>query len=126
MAESPHTLQRAILSPKLTLLMGDPDTHLIHNNPLRESKPIIRTASRLVQPFSHRWLQSVPILYNGQTLPPSKLPLLTGDLDPNLIHGFLGPPVLNPNCISIGAAVFVGLTSVTGRQTDRQTMLLGR
>jgi len=36
---------------------------------------------------------------------------------------FLGPTrVLNPNGISIGAAVFAGLTSVT----DRQTTLLGR
>jgi len=35
---------------------------------------------------------------------------------------FLGPTqVLNPNGISIGAAVFAGLTSVTDRQTDRHT-----
>jgi len=40
---------------------------------------------------------------------------------------FLGPTqVLNPNSISIGSAVFVGLTSVTDRPTDRQTMLLSR
>jgi len=51
-------------------------------------------------------------------------------------HGVSGPPsntwfpeptqVLNPNGSSIGAAVFAGLTSVTDRQTDRQTTLLGR
>ena len=29
--------------------------------------------------------------------------------------------VLNPNAISIGSAVFAGLTSVTDRQTDTQT-----
>jgi len=29
--------------------------------------------------------------------------------------------VLNPNGISIGSAVFAGLTSVTDRQTDRPT-----
>ena len=34
--------------------------------------------------------------------------------------------VLNPNGISIGAAVFAGLTSVTDRQTDRQTADHGR
>jgi len=34
--------------------------------------------------------------------------------------------VLNPNGSSIGAAVFAGLTSVTDRQTDQQTTLLGR
>ena len=32
----------------------------------------------------------------------------------------------HPNGISIGAAVFAGLTSVTDRQTDRQSTLLGR
>jgi len=46
-------------------------------------------------------------------------------------HGEPGPPsntwfleltrVLNPNGISIGAAVFAELISVTDRQTDRQT-----
>ena len=35
---------------------------------------------------------------------------------------FLGPTlVLNPNGISIGSAVFAGLTSLTDRQTDRRT-----
>jgi len=39
---------------------------------------------------------------------------------------FPGPTqVLDPNGSSIGAAVFAGLTSVTDRQTDRQTTLLG-
>ena len=39
---------------------------------------------------------------------------------------FPGPTrVLNPNGISIGSAVFAGLTSVTDRPTDRQTTLLG-
>jgi len=33
--------------------------------------------------------------------------------------------VLNPNGISIGSAVFAGLTSVTDQQIDQQTMLLG-
>jgi len=58
---------------------------------------------------------------------PSKLSLLMGDLDPPFNTWFLGPTrVLNPNGISIGAAVFTGRTSVTDRQTDRQTTLLGR
>jgi len=56
---------------------------------------------------------SVPILYTGTPLPPSKLPLPMGDLDPTQI--------LNPNRISIGSAVFAGLTTVTDRSTDRQT-----
>jgi len=46
-----------------------------------------------------------------------------GDLDPPSNTWFLRlTRVLNPNGISIGAAVFAGLTSVT----DRQTTLLGR
>jgi len=48
-----------------------------------------------------------------------------GDVDPlsNKLTWFIGPTrVLNPNGISIGPAIFAGLTSVT----DRQTTLLGR
>ena len=49
-----------------------------------------------------------------------------GDLNPHLILWSLGlTQVLNPNGISIGSPVFSGLTSVTDRQTDRQTTLLG-
>jgi len=45
-----------------------------------------------------------------------------GDLDPHLLHRFLGPTeVLNPHGISIGSAVFAGLGTVTGRHTDRLT-----
>ena len=40
------------------------------------SEPTTQTASRSVQPYSHRGLQSVPILYNGPS--PSKLPLPMG------------------------------------------------
>jgi len=38
-------------------------------------------ASRLVQPFLHSSLQSVPILYNGSPFPPQKCPFPFGDLD---------------------------------------------
>jgi len=44
------------------------------------------------------------------------------NLDPRLMHAtcFLGPTrVHNPNSLSIGSAVFAGLTIVTDRQTDR-------
>ena len=46
-----------------------------------------------------------------------------GDLDPPCNTWFLAPTrVLNANGISIGAAVFAGLTSVTDRQAaDRPT-----
>jgi len=49
-----------------------------------------------------------------------------GGSDPLSNTWSLGPTqVLNPNGTSIGSAVFAGLTSVTDRQTDRQTTLLG-
>jgi len=46
------------------------------------------------------------------------------DLDPSNTW-FPGPTrVLNPNGISIGSAVFAGLTSVTDRPTDHATRLV--
>jgi len=49
-----------------------------------------------------------------------------GGYGPLSNSGFLGPTrVLNPNGLSIGSAVFAGLTSLTDRQTNRQTTLLG-
>jgi len=40
---------------------------------------------------------------------------------------FLWPILVQiPNGISIGSDVFAGFTTVTDRQTDRQTTLLGR
>jgi len=56
-----------------------------------------------------------------------KIAIPMGDLDPHLIHGSVGPRVLNPNDISIGSAVFAGLTTVIDGQTDSrwQTTLVG-
>jgi len=81
MAVSPYTLQWATLSPKLPLLMGDLESHVIRDS-FSQSEHTIRTASRSVQLFLHRWLQSVPMLYNGTPLSLSKLPLPMEDLDP--------------------------------------------
>jgi len=51
-----------------------------------------------------------------------KMPLPMGGLDPPFNTRFPGPTcVLNPNSISIGSAVFAGLTSVTYRPTDHAT-----
>ena len=52
---------------------------------------------------------------------PSKLTLPTGGSGsgPHLRHG--STRVFNPNGVSIGSAVFVGLTTVTDRQTDDAT-----
>ena len=43
-----------------------------------------------------------------------------GDLDSNVTRVSLGPPQSSDG-ISIGSAIFVGLTSVTDRPTDRAT-----
>ena len=49
---------------------------------------------------------------------PLKIALLMGFWTP-FNTWFLGPTqVLNPNGVSIGSAVFAGLTTVTDRQTD--------
>ena len=63
----------------------------------------------------------------GRPFSSKNLPLPMGGSEPASNTWFFGPTqVLNPNGSSIGAAVFAGLTSVTGRQTDRPTTLLGR
>jgi len=67
------------------------DLHLIHSS-LGSPESAAETACRSVQPFLHRRLESVPILYNGTPLPPLKWSLSMGDLDFHLKHGFLGPP----------------------------------
>jgi len=122
MAENPYTLQWAIPSPKLPLLMGGSGPHLTHNS-LGHSEPRIQMASRSVQPFLHKWPQSVPILYNGTPLCPLKIAHSHGGFEPppHLTYGWfpVSTSVLNQNGISIGSAVFAGLTSVTDRQTDR-------
>ena len=70
-------------------------------------------------PYTLQWRAPLPL----------KIAPSHGDLDPgnHVLTWFPAPTrVSNPNGISIGAAVFAGLTNVTDRQTDRQTMLLGR
>ena len=58
----------------------------------------------------------------GRPFSPKNLPLPMGGSEPPSNTWSLGPTqVLNPNGISIGSAVFAGLSSVTDRQTDRQS-----
>jgi len=111
--------------PELPLPMGDLDPHVTHHA-LGPCEPTTQRAPRSVEPFLHRWPQSVPILYNGLPVSPSILPIPMGIWTP-CNTWFLGlTGVLNPNGISIASAVFPGLTSVIDWQTDRQTALLGR
>jgi len=106
-------------SPKIAHFHGDKDP--ISHDSLGLSEPITQTASRSVQPYLHRWTQIVPILYNGRPFPLKIVPSHRGN--PHLIRGSLCPPtlVLNPNGISIGSAIFSGLTSVTDQPTDYAT-----
>jgi len=63
-----------------------------------------------------------PFFTMGRPFPPQNCPSHGGSGPPSNAW-FLGPTrVLDPNGISVGAAVFAGLTSVI----DRQTTLLGR
>ena len=67
-------------------------------------------------------IRTVSLFFTRGHLSPSKLPLPMGGSGPPSNTWFLGPTrVHNPNGISIGSAVFAGLTSVTDRPTDRQT-----
>jgi len=62
-----------------------------------------------------------PYTLQWGTLPPPNCPFPWGS-GPLSSTWFVGPTrVLNPKGISIGAAVFAGLTSVTDRSTDRPT-----
>jgi len=67
-----------------------------------------------------------PYTLQWDALSPAKLPLpIRGSGLPSNTW-FLGPSrVLNPNGISISAAIFAGITSVTDRLTDRQCYSVG-
>jgi len=114
-------------SPKLPLSMGDLDPHLTHDC-LGPSQPTTQTASPLVKSFLHR-LRTAECPYALQWDAPFPLkiaPFSMGESGLPCNTWFPGPTrVTNPNGISISSAVFAGLTSVTDRQTDRQTTLLG-
>jgi len=92
--------------------------HLTHDS-LGPSEPTIQTVFRSVQPFFARMTAECPYTLQWNSSPPSKLPLPMGGYGPPYNALFPGPTqVLNPNVISIGSAVFAGLTSVTDQQTD--------
>ena len=88
-----YTLQRAasFCPLKFPLSMGDLDIHLIHGS-LGQPKSLTQTGSRSVQLFLHSSSQSVPILYNGPTLPPQNFPFPRGmDMAPHDSVGHLSP-----------------------------------
>jgi len=77
-----------------------------------------------VQPFLHRWLQSVPVRYNGTPLFPLKIAPSHRGSGPPSNTWFLGPTRIKPNGISIGPAVFE-VSLVTDRQTDKPVGFYG-
>ena len=93
-----------LFPPKLSLLMRDLDPNLIHYS-LGQSKPIIQTASRSVQPFSHRWPQSVPYFTMGRASFPKISPSHMGS-GPHLIRGSLGPPECSTQMASRSVQLF--------------------
>ena len=120
--QSLYTLQWAP-SPKIAPSHGGSGPHLTHCA-LGPPKSITQRASRSVQPFLQGSRQNVPILQNGPPFSQTNCHYHGGIRTPSNTW-FLGSTrVLNPNAISIGSAVFAGLTTVTDRQTDRQTTLL--
>jgi len=68
--------------------------------------------------FAQLLRQTIAILYNGPLLPHSELLLRREDLDHMVPWA---TRVHNPNGISIGSAVFAGLTIVPYTPTDRPT-----
>jgi len=90
---------------------------------LGPAEPTTQTECRSVQPFL-----TAECSYFTMGRPfPQNCPFPWGILTGPSNTWFPGPTrVLNPNGISIGSAVFAGLTCVTDRQADRQTTPLGR
>jgi len=106
-----------LFSLKISHSHGDLHPHRIHGS---LDPPQYKKASWSVQPFSHSSWQRVQICNNGLPLFPPKLPLHIGGSWPLSKTQFLGSNrVHNPNGISIGSAIFAGLTSVTDQPTDR-------
>jgi len=110
-AESPYTFQWSTLSHRIFPSHGGSGPHLIHDlfGPVQAHSPNGVSASRWVQLLSHRWPQSIPILYSWPPLPPpQKIATFPwGDLDPCLIRGSLGPPESSIQTASRSAESFL-------------------
>jgi len=110
------------LPSKLPVPMGDLDLHLIHDwaHPSLQPKQHLNWICR----FLHSSALSLPILYNGPPLRPSKLLLPTADLDPHLIYGSLDPPESSTQTAPQSVEPFL-LGSLLSRQTDRPRCSVG-
>jgi len=83
----------------------------------------IPNASRSVRPFLHSSRLGAPLYFTMGRPLPSKLPLLTGDLDPHITHDSLGPsdPIIQTAYRSIQSFLQGSLLWQTDRQTDTPT-----
>ena len=103
--------------------MGDLEPHLVRHS-LALASPKLKLHLDWFSCF-YSSPQSVPILYNRQLLPLSKLPLPMGDLDPRLIHGSLDQPESSAQTACRSVQPFLqGLLPWLTDQ-DWQTTLLG-
>jgi len=106
--------------PKLPLPVEDLDLHLTHDS-LGPSEPTTQMASRSVLLFFFAQMTAeCPYTLQWDAHFPFKIAPSHGGSGPPCYTLFPRPTrVFNQNSISIGSAVFAGLTSVTDRPTDR-------
>jgi len=143
MAKSLYFTMGNPFSQNCPFSFGDFNPDLIRDN-LGHSERTIQMASWSVQPFLHRWPQSVPLLYNGCPFP-QNCPFPWGGSGPHLTHDTFGQsePItqiascaqLSAECLyavqwnapfpskkaPIVSAIFAGLAGVTDRPTDHAT-----
>jgi len=124
-AECPYTLQWTPLSPKIAPSHGGsgPACKTRFLGLIRAHRPNAISIGSAVFSTDDRRMSLYFTM--GRPFSPKNLRLPMGGSEPPSNTWSLGPTqVLNPNGISIGSAVFAGLTSVTDRQTDHATRSL--
>jgi len=104
--------------PELPLPMGHLDLPC-NTWCFRPCEPTTQTAPRSVQPCLHGWPLTVPILYNGLPVSPSKLPLAMLASGPHVVRGSLGPPKSGTQMATWSFQPFLQGSLVW--QTDRAT-----
>jgi len=123
-AESPYTLQLARLSPKIAAYHGGICIHIKFMIPWASPSNSPNDITICSAVFTQVTAQC-HILYNLATPSPLKIAPSHGVSGPQCNTWYPGPTkVLNSNGISIGSAVFAGLSSVTDRPTDQSTWLV--
>jgi len=116
LTKRPHRYRRVCTVQSYSPRGANVHPHLLLAS-LDPPESISQTTSRSVQPFLHSYTLQCAVPS------PSKFPIRVGDLNPSLTQWFIGPTrVLNLNGISIGSAIFAGLTIVTDHATASVTI----